>query len=119
MFLYFVQTNTFQAILATNGARSYVIFLYADDEIQWTTGSASNGVNGLGGQSAQVGFNVGDGVHAVIPASRTDAIINITHTSNVGTPGMWVFRVDGEAVVMTAGCQPVNTTNDNGNVCCV
>ena len=90
--------------------------MYADGEIQWTTGSASSGVDGLGGQSAQVGFNVGDGRHTVIPASRTDAIINITHTSNVGTPGMWVFRVDGEDVVVTAGCQPMNTSNENGNV---
>ena len=107
----FVQTNTFQAILATNGLRSFVIFLYADGKIQWTTGSASGGTNGLGGTPAQVGFDAGDGIrHATIPGSRTDAIINITQTSNVGIPGMWIFRIDEEAVII-AGCQAVTTEN--------
>ena len=29
--------------------------------MQWTTGDADGGVNGLGGNPAQVGFNRGDG----------------------------------------------------------
>ena len=110
------QTNTFQAVLATDSVRSFVIFLYADGEIQWTSGDSSHGVRGLGGTSAQVGFNEGDGVrHAVIPASYTDAVINITHTSNVGIPGVWIFRVDEETVVI-AGCQSTTASNENGTI---
>ncbi|XP_065911625.1 protein mesh-like isoform X3 [Dysidea avara] len=109
------KTNTFQAVLATNGLQSFVIFLYADGEIQWTTGDASSGLNGLGGIPAQVGFNAGDGLrYAAIPQSRTNAIINITRTSNIGVPGVWVFRIDEEDVVI-AGCQRL-AEEENGTV---
>ena len=58
---------------------SYVIFLYADGLIQWTTGDDSGGVNGLGGTQAQVGFNAGDDEMRFFnhPDSRTANIINI------------------------------------------
>ena len=35
-------------MLATDGMETYAIFLYADGEIQWTTGDADGGTNGLG-----------------------------------------------------------------------
>ena len=67
------------------------MFLYADGQIQWTTGDSSGGTNGLGGTPAQVGFNSGDGVnYAAVPESRTQAIVNIDTTTNVGIPGVWV-----------------------------
>ena len=106
------QTNTFQAVLATDGRLSFVLYLYADGEIQWTNGDGSHGFDGLHGIPTQVGFDAGDGIrHTAIPTSYTDAIINVTHTSNAGIPGMWVFRVDGETMVI-GGCQ---STADNGN----
>ncbi|KAJ6610750.1 hypothetical protein lerEdw1_015226 [Lerista edwardsae] len=86
--------NTFQAVLTTNGHRSFVILNYPD--IQWTTGVASGGdrFTGLGGTPAQAGFNTGDDKNYYsIPGSRTPAIINITRTSNVNVPGRWVFEV--------------------------
>ena len=90
--------------MVTNGAQSFVIFLYADDGIQWTTGDASGGSGGIGGTPAQVGFNAGDGNRtATVPASRTADIINIEVTSNVGVPGMWVFQVDQDKVEF-GGC---------------
>ena len=90
--------------MVTDGRQSFVIFLYADGEIQWTTGGASGGVGGLGGIPAQVGFNAGDGIRfASVPGSRTAAIINITTTSNVGIPGVWIYRVDEESITM-GGC---------------
>lgn len=101
--------------MATNGINSFVIFLYADGEIQWTTGSASGGTNGLGGTPAQVGFNAGDGIRfASVPGSQTAAIINITTTSNVGIPGVWIYRVDEESIAM-GGCS--SETNGNTNIC--
>ena len=81
-----------------------MIFLYADGEIQWTTGDASGGANGMGGTPAQVGFNAGDGVnYAAVPESRTSEIINITTTSNIGIPGVWAFQVNRESIIVTSG----------------
>ena len=58
------------------------MFLYADGEIQWENG-------------ALAGINAGDGVNSVtIPGSLTPSIINITQTSNVGIPGVWMFQVN-------------------------
>lgn len=57
--------NSFQLIISdgTNtdvGIGSTVSFCYKD--MQWTTGSASSGVNGFGGTPATVGANRGNGV---------------------------------------------------------
>ena len=99
-------------MLATDGLLSFVIFLYADGKIQWTTGDASGGTNGFGGTPAQVGFDAGDGIrYFAVPSSQTDEIINIADTSNVGIPGMWIFRIDGQEVV-AGGCQIFNATDD-------
>ncbi|KAM4703009.1 alpha-tectorin-like [Rhinophrynus dorsalis] len=87
--------NTFQAVLTTDGKRSFVILNYG--KITWTTGSASGGdrLTGSGGTSAQAGFNSGDKTNYFnVPGSRTPDIININKTSNVNTPGRWVFQVD-------------------------
>ena len=93
------QTNTFQCITATDSHRSYVIFLYLDNGIQWTTGDASDGENGLGGTPAQVGFNAGDNItYYAVPGSRTSSIVDIENTTNVGVPGMWVFQVNNAQV---------------------
>ena len=98
-----LQSNTFQCVLATDGqSRSFAIFLYADDMIQWTTGDNDGGVNGLGGIPAQVGINRGDGVDfAVIPGSRNDSIINVTSGINIDTAGVYVIRIS-DGVVPTS-----------------
>ena len=91
-------------MLGTDERRSYVIFLYADGEIQWTTGDASGGEGGFGGTPALAGFNAGDRIRFFnVPGSRTSEIINIASTSNVNKPGVWIFRIDDERIV-TAGC---------------
>ena len=80
---------------------TYAINLYADGEIQWTTGdsSADGGVNGLGGNPAQVGFNRGDGTDfGVIPISGTANVIDIASTSNVGVDGMYIFRISDDPI---------------------
>ena len=70
-----------QCVLATSVTESFVIFLYADGEIQWDG-------------NALAGINAGDGVnHITIPGSLNSSIINITQTSNVGIPGVWMFEV--------------------------
>ena len=90
----FLQTNTFQCVLATNGDESFVMFLYACGRMEWTTGDRSGGVNGLGGNEALAGVNAGNGINQfTIPGSQTPDIINIAHTSNVDSPGIWMFQV--------------------------
>ena len=85
-----------------DGERSFAVFLYA--EIQWTTGDASGGENGLGGTPANAGINAGDGTrHFSVPGALSDAIINITNTSNIGMPGVWVFRTDGDSISQPGG----------------
>ncbi|XP_067172895.1 sushi, nidogen and EGF-like domain-containing protein 1 [Apteryx mantelli] len=87
--------NTFQAALTTDTKTSFIILNY--DQIQWASGTASGGdpETGLGGTPAHAGFNSGNEKDFYnIPGSRTDAIINITKTSNVNVPGRWVFQVN-------------------------
>ena len=73
---------------------NYVIYQYADDEIQWITGSSSDGTDGLGGKAALVGYNAGDCIrYKTVCESMTTE--NITTTSNIGIPGVYVFKVDG------------------------
>ena len=72
--------------------------MYAYEKMQWTTGDLSGGVRGLGGDEAVAGINAGDGVNSVtIPGSHTPDIINIDRKSNIGRPGVWMFRV-GESM---------------------
>ena len=79
--------------MASSPAESYAIFLYGD--LQWTTGDNSGGTNGLYGTEALVGINAGDSIHSVtVPGSRAPNITNVVNTSNVGTPGVWIFRID-------------------------
>ena len=62
--------------------------------MQWTTGSNSGGFRGLGGTEALAGVNAGDGYNSyTIPGSQTPSIINITQTSNVGIPGVWMYNL--------------------------
>ena len=87
----FIQTNTFQCVIAMSKVESFVIFLYAYERIQWTTGGTNNG---LGGTEALAGINAGDGANYIsIPGSLTPDIINIFEYSNVGMPGKWIYKV--------------------------
>ncbi|XP_064386806.1 mucin-4-like [Halichondria panicea] len=81
------EVNTFQVVMASDGQRSFVLFLY--DDIQGTNGGR-----------ALAGINGGDGVRSVtVPGSLSEAIMNITTTSNVGRPGVWMYRVDTDEPV--------------------
>ena len=69
------------------------MFLYAD--IQWAG-------------TALAGINAGDGVnHVTIPGSRTLSILDIEETSNVGIPGIWIFKVGGGKALYSYVCMYV------------
>ena len=78
--------NTLQAILATDGNQTFVMFLYED--IQW------------GSAETTIGFNAGDRFQSItLPESlTTEGVLNLDITSNVGIPGVYVFRVDQSIV---------------------
>ncbi len=98
----------------TDGTVSYVKFLYADGEIQWTTGDASNGINGFGGTPAQVGFDAGDGERFFsVPGSQTNEIANIASTTNVNVPGVWTFRVNGDV----SSCSSIEDRENSKPLC--
>ena len=88
--------------MVSDGFMSFVIFLYADGLIQWTTGDATGGVNGLGPPEAQIGFNAGDGVNSAShPFSQTARVLDIASSSfpdTVTVGGMLVYRVDGRVI---------------------
>ncbi|XP_066565247.1 sushi, nidogen and EGF-like domain-containing protein 1 [Amia ocellicauda] len=108
----FTPVNTFQVVLITDGELSFTIFQY--HHITWTTGmhaSSGGDLAGLGGIAAQAGFNAGDGRRYFnIPGSRTEDVVDVEETTNVGIPGRWVFRID-DAQVQVGGC------NDSASVC--
>ncbi len=112
-------TNTFQLVLidrADTGAGNFdVEFRYED--INWTTGNASGGSNGLGGTPAQAGYDAGDGVNFfVVPGSQTSTVVDLdTAPSNTDTAGIWTFAVrDGELPGDTAE-NPILPTIDPAN----
>lgn len=104
--------NTFQILLTDRSdvtAGDFDIY-YNYQQIQWETGSASQGVDGFGGISAAVGFNAGNGNAAgtffELPGSRVPGRFFDTGsspliaTSNIGVPGRLLFQVRNGSVVV-------------------
>ena len=89
--------NTFQIVIESSALLDLdhiwrVEFRYA--RCEWTTGDASSGHGGFGGNPAQAGFDAGDGrIARTLPGSGTSAILNLCRDSNVGQPGLWLFNV--------------------------
>ena len=101
IFTYFcIQVNTFQAVLATDGNATYVMFLYRD--IQWGDGETG------------VGFNAGDGIRGFnLPETNTtEGILNLAKRSNVcpDYPGVYFFRVDQSDITQPLGSHSINST---------
>ncbi|XP_070439638.1 mucin-4 isoform X1 [Equus przewalskii] len=86
-------TNTYQAILSTDGSRSYALFLYQSGGMQWdVTQRPSN--------SVLMGFSSGDGHYENSPLTllpawekyRPDQFLN----SSLGVRGLQVYRLHRE-----------------------
>ncbi|XP_048650579.1 mucin-4 isoform X3 [Marmota marmota marmota] len=86
-------TNTYQAILSTDGSRSYALFLYQSNGMRWDlTQRWGNGV--------LMGFSSGDGYFENSPLMsrplwekyRPDRFLN----SKLGLRGLQVYRLHGE-----------------------
>ncbi len=109
--------NTFELILVSRpdtGAGNFDIY-FNYDQVQWETGDASGGVDGLGGTSAAVGYTDGSGsgcygagtcyqlagslVNGALIDGGPDALIS--HSLNSGTPGRYIFAVRNGVVAPT------------------
>jgi len=73
------KSNTFQIVIVSDGdVNSFAGLFYGD--IQWTTGDSSDGVEGLGGTPAQMGFDAGDEKNFYAhPFSRTTRITELAN----------------------------------------
>ena len=83
-----IQTNTFQALLISDGVDSFTSFLYPSNGINWPPLDQP--------PTAIAGFNFGNGIRSyVIPhTGLTHDILDIENSSNVQSPGKWLFRVN-------------------------
>lgn len=70
------KTNTFQAIIATDGDDSYVEFIYPENALQWIQGTGDK-ESGLPDARAQAGFIAPDGRFFALPGSGTDQVRNL------------------------------------------
>jgi len=95
-------------------------FEFNYDQIQWETGGASSGVNGLGGFSARVGYSNGAGVSGELPGSAVNgAYLDggpnalVSGSLNSSVAGRYLFQVRGGAVseVLAAAPLPVCAAN--------
>jgi hypothetical protein len=107
--------NAFQlSIQKINAAGDFdITFRY--ENIDWTTGSASGGSNGLGGTPARAGYSAGNGVeYYELPQSGNQAdLLALESASNVGTSGTFVFSVRNG--VPTVGITAGDAMIDEGN----
>jgi hypothetical protein len=87
-FAHSMQFNTFQAVIATDGSKTFVLFLYQD--IQWQ----------LNGYTA-IGFSAVDRTRFFNLPESIDFSkrLQLESLSNVGRPGTFIFRVDQNVTI--------------------
>lgn len=106
---YFARTdklNSFQLLLVDRSDVGVGDFdmIFNFDQIQWETGEASGGVNGLGGSSARVGYSNGSDTSLELPGSAVNGAFldsnpsGLTNNSrNSLESGRYLFPVRGGA----------------------
>lgn len=115
--------NSFQVLLVDRSDVSSgdfdIYFNY--DKIQWETGGASGGSNGLGGTSAAAGYNAGTGAPdtfgqlagSLVNGALLDGGPNsLVANSNIGVDGRYLFTVRNGSVTVptTPGAVPEPAT---------
>ena len=117
--------NSFQAVLVTDGVRSYALLAYA--ALGWAAGPGgplllSNGSRGWQQPGAPCPLlDSGGGLVGAsrmllpagcggAPSSAADLVSGLTRGSNVGAPGQFAFRIDTAA--HSGGCAETSTQAD-------
>ena len=91
-----------QLIASSNGV-AHIKFIYQD--VEWTTGNASGGSNGLGGSPARIGYSAGDGANYYeIPESANQAALLSLPTTlgNTGQAGLFEFSTGSHGIYSLA-----------------
>ncbi|EYF00643.1 EGF domain-containing protein [Chondromyces apiculatus] len=121
--------NAFQVILTNNDADTCpnvanfeVEFRY--EQLTWTTGDASGGSMGLGGDPATAGIDAGDTVNAVaLPGSGTAGVLSLVDATNANEPGVFRFLV-AQGTLPNCGngtlqlCEQCDDGNSSNNDAC-
>ena len=82
--------NSFQVAVTSDGEKTFVLFMYK--EIQYGRGNSTSG------------FNAGDGVNFyALVQPFTDTNVTLERDSNVNVPGVHIFRVDQNQVLLPQG----------------
>lgn len=94
------KTNTFQLQVENLGVETNIRLSY--QQLQWTTGSASGGSNGLGGTVARAGIAIpgtNETIRFELPSSgrEKDMLALASLPGNTGKVGVWSFRLWPEA----------------------
>ena len=107
--------NAFQLSIHEINAQGDFDIIFRYESIDWTTGDASGGSNGLGGTPARAGYSAGNGTdYFELPQSGNQAaLLALESSSNVGTPGTFVFSVRNG--VPTVGVTAGDASADEGN----
>jgi VCBS repeat-containing protein len=106
---YFQHNNKLDAfqvqLVSLSNGNFDIVYRYQD--INWTTGDASGGSGGLGGQVARAGFSAGDGTHYFElsqSGNQAQMLALETSTGNTGIAGVDLFQVtNGEVFQTTSG----------------
>jgi Ca2+-binding RTX toxin-like protein len=87
--------NSFQLSIRQINAQGDFDITFRYENVDWTTGSASGGIDGLGGTPARAGYSAGNGVeyYELPQSSDQAALLALESASNVGAPGTFVFSV--------------------------
>jgi hypothetical protein len=94
--------NKFQMLIVERNDTGFgnfdIIFNY--DQIQWETGDASGGRDGLGGSSARIGYSNGIDASFELPGSAingafldTNTASGLIHNTNSSVNGRYIFQV--------------------------
>ncbi|QED28276.1 hypothetical protein FRD01_13765 [Microvenator marinus] len=92
------RTNSYQAILTFAdpecGGIPTADIEFRYENLEWTTGDASDGTGGLGGSEAVAGIDAGDTINAVaLPGSGTAAVLDLVNDTNANTLGVFRYRL--------------------------
>jgi Ca2+-binding RTX toxin-like protein len=93
--------NAFQLqLISTDNGNFDIVYRYED--VNWVTGDASSGTNGLGGTVARAGFSAGDGsnYYEFYFSGDQNFMLNLENTQLLGASesGVWTYHVNGGSV---------------------
>ncbi|RXK12288.1 hypothetical protein CP965_11015 [Halarcobacter mediterraneus] len=96
------KVNAFQLQLISTGNGNFDI-VYRYEDINWTTGDASYGSNGLGGTVARAGFSAGDGLnyHEFYFSGDQNFMLNLDENqlTSSSESGVWKYSVNEGSVI--------------------